>query len=69
MAKTAMPEVIPDIERDEKSKSKSESEREPGYLVICWNDPVNLMVYVTHVFQTVLWLATAESGVPHEAGP
>jgi len=27
--------------------------REPGYLVICWNDPVNLMVYVTHVFQTV----------------
>jgi ATP-dependent Clp protease adaptor protein ClpS len=22
-------------------------------LVICWNDPVNLMDYVTHVFQTV----------------
>jgi ATP-dependent Clp protease adaptor protein ClpS len=21
--------------------------------VICWDDPVNLMVYVTHVFQTV----------------
>lgn len=27
--------------------------REPGYLVIVWNDPVNLMHYVTHVFQTV----------------
>ena len=26
---------------------------EPGYLVICWNDPVNLMPYVTHVFQQV----------------
>ena len=26
---------------------------EPGYLVICWNDPVNYMDYVTHVFQTV----------------
>ncbi len=26
---------------------------EPGYLVICWNDPVNLMIYVTHVFQMV----------------
>ena len=24
-----------------------------GYLVVCWNDPVNLMPYVTHVFQTV----------------
>ena len=51
MAKTAMPEVMPDIEREEKSKSKSE--KEPGYLVICWNDPVNYMQYVTHVFQTV----------------
>lgn len=27
--------------------------REPGFLVICWNDPVNLMSYVTHVFQRV----------------
>jgi ATP-dependent Clp protease adaptor protein ClpS len=51
MANTAMPEVMPDIEQDEKSKSKSE--KEPGYIVICWNDPVNLMDYVTHVFQTV----------------
>lgn len=27
--------------------------RAPGYLVICWDDPVNLMNYVTHVFQVV----------------
>jgi ATP-dependent Clp protease adaptor protein ClpS len=27
--------------------------RDPGYLVICWDDPVNLMQYVTHVFQRV----------------
>jgi ATP-dependent Clp protease adaptor protein ClpS len=26
---------------------------EPGYLVICWDDPVNLMDYVTHVFMRV----------------
>lgn len=51
MANTATPEIMPDLERDE--KSKPESEKEPGYLVICWNDPVNLMDYVTHVFQTV----------------
>src|SRR3954454_18274319 len=49
MAETAIPEVMPDIEREEKSKS----ELEPGYLVICWDDPVNLMNYVTHVFQKV----------------
>ena len=27
--------------------------REPGYLVICWDDPINTMLYVTHVFQKV----------------
>jgi len=34
-------------------KPKSDDDLDPGYLVICWNDPVNLMVYVTHVFQVV----------------
>jgi ATP-dependent Clp protease adaptor protein ClpS len=34
-------------------KEQSLRFKEPGYLVICWNDPVNLMIYVTHVFQTV----------------
>ena len=45
------PEVKPgevDIE-----EAKPDNHLEPGYLVICWNDPVNLMDYVTHVFQTV----------------
>jgi ATP-dependent Clp protease adaptor protein ClpS len=44
-------EVLPDIEREERTGAKSELE--PGWLVICWNDPVNLMTYVAHVFQTV----------------
>lgn len=51
MAVTATPEIQPDIDRDEETDSKKKLE--PGYLVICWNDPVNLMAYVTHVFQTV----------------
>jgi ATP-dependent Clp protease adaptor protein ClpS len=51
MPATATPEVLPDIEQD--SQTDSSSDLDPGYLVICWNDPVNLMVYVTHVFQTV----------------
>jgi ATP-dependent Clp protease adaptor protein ClpS len=38
-------EIIPE--------EQTQTTREPGYLVIVWNDPVNLMPYVTHVFQTV----------------
>lgn len=47
----AHPESLPTpVETTEES---SESLHDRGYLVICWNDPVNLMAYVTHVFQTV----------------
>lgn len=51
MAEIATPEIMPDIGQEEETGSKSGLE--PGYLVICWNDPVNLMDYVTHVFQVV----------------
>jgi ATP-dependent Clp protease adaptor protein ClpS len=33
--------------------TRSDDALEPGYLVVCWNDPVNYMDYVTHVFQAV----------------
>jgi len=51
MSAIATPEVLPDREQD--NQTDSHTELEPGYLVICWDDPVNLMVYVTHVFQVV----------------
>jgi ATP-dependent Clp protease adaptor protein ClpS len=51
MSATAIPEVLPDIERDEQADASEKLES--GYLVICWDDPVNLMDYVTHVFQVV----------------
>ncbi|HSU54330.1 MAG TPA: ATP-dependent Clp protease adapter ClpS [Candidatus Dormibacteraeota bacterium] len=51
MAETAFPPVKPGT--IETVEEKSKTDREPGYLVICWNDPVNLMDYVTHVFQNV----------------
>lgn len=51
MPATAVPEVLPDIKQDQQADSASE--HEAGYLVICWDDPVNLMDYVTHVFQVV----------------
>jgi len=33
--------------------SRSGAEHAPTFYVVCWNDPVNLMVYVTHVFMKV----------------
>ena len=49
MANVAEPLAIPDLEKETQTKD----ELEPGYLVVCWNVPVNLMQYVTHVFQKV----------------
>ncbi len=51
MSQTAAPITVPDTEKEQQTRSKDQLDR--GYLVICWNDPVNLMDYVTHVFQVV----------------
>ncbi len=51
MTATDEPLVLPGVTHDEETKSGDELE--PGYLVICWNDPVNFTQYVTHVFQQV----------------
>ncbi len=51
MAEVEAPLTRPEIHTDNQTDSRRK--REPGYLVVCWNDPVNLMVYVTHVFMTV----------------
>ena len=49
MAEVAEPMVMPGVSEQEETKEA----REPGYDVICWDDPVNTMLYVTHVFQKV----------------
>ncbi len=49
MPDVAEPAVLPDIS----PKDETKQNLEPGYIVICWNDPVNLMEYVTHVFQKI----------------
>ena len=51
MAETETPVLLPGT--IETAEEKGKSELEPGYLVVCWNDPVNYMQYVTHVFQKV----------------
>jgi ATP-dependent Clp protease adaptor protein ClpS len=51
MPQTADPLTAPGVVPDQ--ESDAQQALEPGYLVVCWNDPVNFMDYVTHVFQTV----------------
>jgi len=51
VAETAAPELLPGTIQE--AEEKPRSNLEPGYMVICWNDPVNYMEYVTHVFQVV----------------
>ena len=51
MPQVVEPLVLPSKREQEKSETKESLE--PGYIVICWDDPVNLMDYVTHVFQMV----------------
>ena len=49
MANVAEPLALPDLEKQTRTKDELES----GYLVVCWNDPVNLMSYVVMVFKKV----------------
>ncbi len=51
MAAVEEPVVLPSTEIEEGTDPRET--REPGYLVVCWDDPINLMDYVTHVFQAV----------------
>jgi ATP-dependent Clp protease adaptor protein ClpS len=51
MAMGAGGAASPAIEQDQQTDTRGDLA--PGYLVICWNDPINLMDYVTHVFRKV----------------
>lgn len=51
MAGPAEPLVVPEPTIADKTKEKESLDS--GFVVIVWNDPVNLMDYVTHVFMRV----------------
>jgi ATP-dependent Clp protease adaptor protein ClpS len=44
------PEALPEIKQEQPPAA---GEPAPGFVVVCWDDPVNRMEYVTHVFQVV----------------
>ena len=46
-----MPTILEPITKPViEKKPISDDDLAPTFYVICWNDPVNLMAYVTHVF-------------------
>ncbi len=51
MPKTVEPAVLPDA--DQETGTKTQEVFDSGFLVVCWDDPVNLMEYVTHVLMKV----------------
>jgi len=55
-----------------RKSTRSDDKLAPTYYVVCWNDPVNLMVYVTHVFMKIFgWerqLAEKHMMEVHEKG-
>lgn len=53
MPETSTPQVLPATTQEDQTEGDPKDARSPGYLVVCWDDPVNLMDYVTHVFQMV----------------
>jgi len=49
-----MPTILEPVTRPViRHQSQSHADLAPTFYVVCWNDPVNLMVYVTHVFMKI----------------
>jgi ATP-dependent Clp protease adaptor protein ClpS len=51
MPSTSEPTTLPTPGIGEETSSRRDLA--PTFNVICWNDPVNLMTYVTHVFMKI----------------
>jgi ATP-dependent Clp protease adaptor protein ClpS len=43
----------PEIDTEQQNEAESDAESDRPWVTIVWDDPINLMNYVTHVFMTV----------------
>ncbi len=59
MPDTAEPTVLPGKTTEEKTDEATRLDS--GYMVIVWNDPVNFMDYVTHVFMKIFGWGKAKA--------
>ncbi len=56
------PSTLPDVVRPDLDEDIDQTvETDPPWIVIVWNDPVNLMSYVTYVFQKLFGYSRAKA--------
>jgi|SRR6185437_6856680 ATP-dependent Clp protease adaptor protein ClpS len=53
--------LTPQREAVERTTSQTRADPDRPWITIVWNDPINLMSYVTHVFMTVFGYSKAKS--------
>jgi len=53
--------VAPEREATEEVVARSVADPDRPWITIVWNDPINLMSYVTHVFMTVFGYPKAKA--------
>ncbi|HEY2272790.1 MAG TPA: ATP-dependent Clp protease adapter ClpS [Jatrophihabitantaceae bacterium] len=53
MSSTLSPTIAPERESTEQVFGDTSAAPDRPWITIVWNDPINLMSYVTHVFMTV----------------
>jgi ATP-dependent Clp protease adaptor protein ClpS len=56
-----MTTATPTIERVEQSETAESTQTDRPWVTVVWNDPVNLMSYVTWVFQKILGHSKAKA--------
>lgn len=59
--KTMSVGVLPETHQAEATEEESLTSSDTPWVVIVWNDPVNLMSYVTYVFQTYFGYSEAKA--------
>lgn len=53
--------IAPERQASERAESQTSIEPDRPWITIVWNDPINLMSYVTHVFMTVFGYEKAKA--------
>jgi ATP-dependent Clp protease adaptor protein ClpS len=53
--------IAPQREATEQADAQTSSEPDQPWITIVWNDPINLMSYVTHVFMEVFGYPKAKA--------
>jgi ATP-dependent Clp protease adaptor protein ClpS len=51
----------PQREAAERTEAESAADPDRPWITVVWNDPINLMSYVTHVFMTVFGYSKAKA--------